>query len=257
LSETKKLYIEQAKTLKFSDEKAARGEGSPDVMNWADAARDPNKASSGWGWVPPGKTALSYPARSNFGIVVLYAALAGINLANNECSGGLVAGGMNLEQAIAFMDRYKNNKDNVKYIGGAGKDCPGGPLSNCVSFSVYFVNKYTTIKGMGAGTAPGNGGAVVTNIIARNPDIKHGSAPQPYAIFSTSSGSMLCGDVICGHTGVILGVDTDRGKVIVGEAGCGAGLSWDTAREYSIDKFSSGAYRYAYTTDLLKEQPEL
>jgi hypothetical protein len=168
------------------------------------------------------------------------------------CGGDLVAGGMTLDQAVKFMDSYKNNPNNVKYIGGAAQDCPGGPLSNCVSFSVYFVNKYTNIQGMGDGTSSGNGSTVAANIIARNPSIQNGHTPRPYAIFSTPSGSQMCGDVKCGHTGVILGVDTDRGKVIVGEAGCGTPASWDTAREYSLAQFNSADYTYVYTDGLLK-----
>lgn len=168
---------------------------------------------------------------------------------SSSCGGGLQEGGMNLEQAKKFVDDYKNNPSNVQYIGGAGKSCPGGPLSNCVSFSVYFLNKYTDIK---TTPAPGNGSTVASNIISKNPGIANGHSPQPYAIFSTASGSQMCGNVKCGHTGVILGVDTERGKVIVGEAGCGAPASWDTAREYPLSQFDSGAYTYVYLGDKIK-----
>jgi hypothetical protein len=171
---------------------------------------------------------------------------------NSSCGGNLKAGGMNLEEAKKFMESYKSNPDNAKYIGGAGRDCPGGPLSNCVSFSVYFANKYTSIQGMGNGTSSGNGSTVAANIISRNPTIDNGHSPRPYAIFSTPSGSEMCGSVKCGHTGVILGVDTDRKKVIVGEAGCGNAASWDTAREYDLTTFDSDAYTYVYTDGVLK-----
>jgi len=173
------------------------------------------------------------------------------NGVSSTCGGSLAEGGMTLEEAIAFMESYKTGSDSVDYIGGAGRGCPGGPLSNCVSFSAYFINKYTNIQGFMTG-APGNGSTVVANIIARNPDIQNGHSPRPYAIFSTPSGNMMCGAVKCGHTGVILGVDTARGKVIVGEAGCGSPLSWDTAREYELSRFDSDAYTYAYTEGLLK-----
>lgn len=197
------------------------------------------------------KSTASDRAETAGGILDIYGGGGGAT--GSDCGGTLSAGGMNLEQAIKFMDDYKNNPDNVKYIGGAGQDCPGGPLANCVSFSVYFVNKYTSIKGMQAGEeAPGNGSTVAANIISRNPDIKHGNSPRPYAVFSTPSGSQMCGKVKCGHTGVILGVDTARGKVIVGEAGCGAGSEWDTAREYELKEFDSAEYTYAYTDGLLK-----
>ncbi len=186
-------------------------------------------------------------ANSAADILELYA-----NGISSSCGGGLVAGGMDLEQAKKFMEEYKSNPDSAKYIGGAGRGCTGGPLSNCVSFSVYFINKFTNIKGFGDGTTPGNGSTVAANIISRNPDIGNGRSPRPYAIFSTPSGSEMCGSVKCGHTGVILGVDTAGGKVIVGEAACGRGTVWDTAREYPLSQFDSDAYTYAYADSLLK-----
>lgn len=188
-------------------------------------------------------------ATSAADIVELYS-----NGISTNCGGDLVAGGMTLDQAKKFVDDYKNNPSNVQYIGGAGQGCAGGPLSNCVSFSVYFINKYTTLEGFGANRTgpPGNGSTVVANAIARNPDAPNGNSPRPYAIFSTPSGSQMCGNVKCGHTGVILGVDTERGKVIVGEAGCGGGTEWDTAREYELSKFDSDAYTYIYTDGAMK-----
>lgn len=168
---------------------------------------------------------------------------------STTCGGNLTAGGMTLTQAVQFVNDYKNNPDNVNYIGGAGKDCAGGPLSNCVSFSMYFVNKYTNLK---SSASPGNGSTVVPNLIASNPSVENGHSPRPYAIFSTPSGSQMCGDVKCGHTGVILGVDTSKGVVIVGEASCGGASSWDTAREYPLAQFDSDAYTYIYTDSSLK-----
>ena len=159
-----------------------------------------------------------------------------------------LARGMSLEEGKAFVAAYKNSPDSINYIGGAGRDCKGGPLSNCVSFSVFFINKYTNIAGMGAGTTPGNGSTVVRNIKNRNPDIEIGHTPRPNAIFSTPSGSQMCGSTKCGHTGVVLGVDAERGKIIVGEAGCNAAPdSWDTAHEYDLSKWTSEAYTYVYT----------
>ena len=177
---------------------------------------------------------------------------------SSACGGNLVAGGMDLDTAIAFVEDYKNSPDSENFIGGAGTGCNGGPLSNCVSFSVYFINKFTTLVGFGADrtAGPGNGSTVAPNAIARNPEIESGNSPRPYAIFSTPSGSQMCGNVRCGHTGVILGVDTERGVVIVGEAGCSTALSWDTAREYPLSQFDSPAYTYAYTDGFLKDVVE-
>jgi hypothetical protein len=171
---------------------------------------------------------------------------------SSSCGGNLKAGGMDLEEAKKFMESYKSSPDSVKFVGGAAQDCPGGPLSNCTSFSMYFVNKYTSLQGMGAGTSSGNGSTVAANIISRNPTVDNGHSPRPYAVFSTSVGSEMCGDVKCGHTGVILGVDTDRKKVIVGEASCGGDADRDTAREYELSDFDSNNYTYVYTDGVLK-----
>jgi len=211
----------------------------------------PGDAATAWTYLYeyPGdiKTTATMRATEAVGILELY---AGGTPAS--CGGNLAAGGMDLEAAKKFMNEYKSNPSNDQYIGGAARDCPGGPLSNCTSFSMYFVNKYTNIQGMGKGSSSGNGSTVVANIISRNPNIENGKTPRAYAIFSTPSGSQMCGNVKCGHTGVILGVDTERGKVIVGEAGCGNAASWDTAREYELSKFNDGSYTYAYTDGLLK-----
>lgn len=173
------------------------------------------------------------------------------NNVTTDCGGSLSAGGMTLEEAITFVNNYKNNPSNVQYIGTAAKGCNGGPLSNCVSFSMYFINKYTTINGR---NQAGNGSLVVANLVKYNPvlNLETGHSPRPYAVFSTASGSQWCGSVKCGHTGVILGVDTERGKVIVGEAGCSNPASWDTAREYDLSKFDSHNYTYLYTDGFLK-----
>ena len=165
------------------------------------------------------------------------------------CGGTLTAGGMSLDQGIKFMSNYKNNSDNEQYVTGADKTCAGGPLANCVSFSMYFVHKYTTLKQSGAA---GDGSTVVAKLISQNPDAKNGHSPQPYAIFSTANGKQDCGDVKCGHTGVILGVDISKGTVVVGEAGCNGPPDWNTAHEYKLSQFDSDAYTYIYTDSYLK-----
>lgn len=190
------------------------------------------------------KTAALDRSNSAANVMTLYS-----NGVSTTCGGNLSEGGMNLQDGIKFVNDYKNNPDNVKYIGGAGQSCAGGPLSNCVSLSIYFVNKYTDLK---SNPTPGNGSTVVANLIAANPGVENGHSPRPYAIFSTPSGSQMCGSVKCGHTGIILGVDKARGVVVVGEAACGSPGSWDTAREYPLSRFDSDAYTYIYTDGHLK-----
>lgn len=174
------------------------------------------------------------------------------NTAEAQCSlGGLISGGMNLEQAKVFMQAYINDPDADPHMNGAGSGCVGGWKANCVSFSTYFISKYTNLKGFGVRKdgVPGNGFEVVTNVKNRNQDIEVGTVPRPYAVFSRGEGPA---NVDVGHTGVILGVDTQRGKAIIGEANCGGGIEGNgfmpgiRAYEVDISSVSSG-YRYAYT----------
>lgn len=71
------VYIDQAKNLGFSDEEANWGEGSPYVMNKADAQRDPNKNPTGWGQIKEDNGPIVYPANQDYGAYVVYAGLGG------------------------------------------------------------------------------------------------------------------------------------------------------------------------------------
>jgi surface antigen len=154
--------------------------------------------------------------------------------------------GMTLQEGVAFMQAYKNSPESIKFIGHAGTGCDGGPLSNCVSFSMFFINKETDLNGRYAGT--GNGGDVVKYFLAHNPGLQSGTEPRVNAIFSTKNGRQSCGNAKCGHTGVVLGIDKANNKIIIGEAACNShGPQWDTAHEYPLSEFSDGSYRYAYT----------
>lgn len=169
----------------------------------------------------------------------------------DACSGiggGIVSGGMTMEEAEEFMTEYRNlpSSEWTKY-GLSGYDCLDGPVANCVSFSKYFINKYTTVHVDGVG----NGGDVVNNLISTYGFEDGGTTPQVYAVFSTAGGSTMCGATLCGHTGVVLGIDEANDKIIIGEAGCSASNSWTGAHEYSLSAYSSGAYIYAYTNGKL------
>lgn len=253
------VYKEQAKSLGFSDTEANNGEGSPYVMNRADVQRDPTveptKSNSTWGQIKVDHGSIQYPANSDYGSFVIYSVIANVN-PGGGCGGGqLSEGGMTLDEAKAFMDVYTNSSDSINYIGSADTGCSGGALSNCTSFSAYFVNKYTSLTVLQLPNRTGNGRQVVTNMISRNSDIELGSVPKPYAVFSTGDGQTYCDKekrVLCGHTGIILGVDIENEKVIVGEASCSSKRKGGVAAEYSLSKFSDGSYRYAYIESFLK-----
>ncbi|NUQ96245.1 MAG: hypothetical protein HOY79_06650 [Streptomyces sp.] len=140
----------------------------------------------------------------------------GINtiLGNCTSTGGssvsLKDGGMTQEEAQALVDLF--NKEGDKFLddrygdqGGPGP-CGSNHAENCVSFSTYFVNKYTTFQ-----TYPAGDGKETAYTIARETGKKMSSTPRAYSVGSGP------GSGPHGHTLVVLGVQGD--KVIVGEAG--------------------------------------
>ena len=161
--------------------------------------------------------------------------------------GGLVTGGMNLDQAKAFMNIYGSNPSESLRFGGTSvnNDCDGGPLYNCVTFSVYFINKYTSLKGFST-IGAGNGRDVVKNIRLRNIDVTVDNTPEIYAVFSRNSGEW-------GHTGIVLGIDTANNKLIIGEASCGAGPSGVNAVEKNLSEWTNNNdYTYAHISNYIK-----
>lgn len=169
--------------------------------------------------------------------------------------GMLIAGGMTLAEAREFMQSYRNiSPRSYEDPGGSilnqwsinnlkphsqGGDCLSD-LENCVAFTQYFICQH-------AGVCMGlpNGGKVVDTLLASGKGFTNGGhTPRAYAVFSRQGGKY-------GHTGVILGVDVERGKVVIGEAGCGETIDFTNAKEKDLSTFSSSNYVYAYTDGLV------
>jgi hypothetical protein len=173
-----------------------------------------------------------------------YGNLAGSGYMPGSSCGGLVSGGMALEKATAFMDEYKNLEPKNWASGTTatsyainGTSCAESSLANCVAFSQYFINRYTDKQY----THTSNGDGVVRDLIALG--FKDGGhTPRVYSVFSATFG----------HTGVVLGIDKDNNKIIIGEASCGQGLNSIHAKEYALSDFSGDIYTYAYTDNALK-----
>ena len=141
--------------------------------------------------------------------------------------GNLKSGGMTLAEAKEWIKPYHDAAMTKKYgyapNGGAtlpvgsilqfdGADvrtdtCGHGTLNNCVAFSQWFVNKYTTLGPNWNHTAMGN------RMVSRLGEygFATGSTPEVYAVFSQVSN----------HTGVVLGIDKERNKMVIGQASCG------------------------------------
>ncbi|MCY0929633.1 phage tail tip lysozyme [Streptomyces sp. H27-H1] len=140
----------------------------------------------------------------------------GIDAILGNCTstdGGSVSpkdGGMTQEEAQALVDLF--NKEGDKFLdgrygpGGGPGSCGDNHAMNCVSFSTYFVNKYTTFQAY-----PSGDGKETAYTIARETGKTLQSTPAPYSVGSGP------GSTPVGHTLVVLGVQGD--KVILGEAG--------------------------------------
>jgi len=81
-------YRQQAAGLGFDPDRQGF-EGSPYVMNKADARRDPATAAPGtWGQIKRDRGGIEYPANNHFGAWVMYSALAGVSGGATSTSGG-------------------------------------------------------------------------------------------------------------------------------------------------------------------------
>lgn len=199
-------YITQAKSLGFSDEEAAVGEGSPYVMNKADEKRDPENNPDGWGQIKLDGGGIVYPANRDYGAYVMYAALKGKSA--SSCSSTLGEGGLTEEQAKQFVMNYGENKNNVS-AEATGADlwnaCLGGG-ANCVTFAYFFNHKFTDLP---AKPNDGNGQDIVNSLRASGAD--GGSEPKVFSTFSWKKGAY-------GHVGIVLGIHGDQ--IITAHAAC-------------------------------------
>ena len=176
--------------------------------------------------------------------------MEGYNAGGSTGGGSLTAGGLSLSEAQALMQLYKDlpSPQISDPWDISANDFPhgcGASLANCVEFSLYFVNRYT--KAHLSGLPDGH--QVVGALLSSGQGfIDGGNTPKPYAIFSHNSGSFGG----AGHTGVVLGIDTANNKIIIGEAGCGSGLDFIGAHEYSLSEWTNNpSITYAYTDNIL------
>lgn len=170
-------------------------------------------------------TAKRWEDRAIIGIKGTSSGKSSCELAGSYCdagggSGSNVSGefgewGLTYEQAVQFMKNYGANKNNASksavdrtapgqwFIGGCNNQ-PSKGLggSNCVTFSVFFMNKFTDAQSCRGRC--GDGGEILNH----TGNIDKGSEPQVWAVFS----------YLPIHTGVVLGYHD--GEWIVGHASC-------------------------------------
>lgn len=258
-------YINKALAMGFTQEEANNGEGSPYVMNKFDAARDPTSPDMDPNW--PGRYVADgvYDPNSvgeNYGAFTIYSAIGGADI----CLPGISSGGLTLEQARALMNDYIYDVNCFDYNIYCTHSSSFGPKANCVTFTQYFIARFTSAGGI---PFTGNGGWVVSNltgtdvsspfgVYAAETDysdkgfVYGGFTPRPFAIFSTGHGVTMCGSVKCGHTGVVLGINEAENKIYIGQAGYNTRLAgYSDIVEYELDKYTSGEYWFAYTDSII------
>lgn len=276
---TAQRYKDIALAMGFTEEQANRGEGSPYVMNWYDSRRDPRQPGYDENWVGGfinktdsngniiGSEWDSTRIDRRAGAFTVYVALGGgDSQSSGPCypafgGGALVEGGMTMEQAEAYMEVYRNldktytdEQLNVQYgmiIGTTNVKNGFTAIHNCVAFVQYFLAESTIPKRVWG--LP-DGAKVVGQLLNEFPsEFTEVTAPTPYAIFSRSTGTTTCGDHLCGHTGVILGVQGDT--VITGEAAYNS--NFIGVKTYTVSEFMGyPGTRLALPNNLLFGTPD-
>lgn len=222
-------YIAQAQSLGFNNLQGY--EGSPYVMNLADARRDPDVAKLGtWGQIKTDGGSISYPAnRGSYGAFVMYAALTGVSLVGN-CSSTI--SGPTRDRVVALANQElqlwqsgklkPGNNDYYKYSGGdAANWCAyfvswifnqaGDPLSSAKDGVVAAVVQVEQIGRQGS------------NFVWHDAE---GYSPQPgdIAVHLANGAS---------HVNIVVANDGDTFTLIGGNQG-GGGFSNSSVTEYPV-----------------------
>ena len=151
------------------------------------------------------------------------------------------------------IEASKKIKGSYEFDGGYIVDagCKDGTLNNCSGFSEWFASKYL---GVNTKTKPHagcyfQGSQFASTLISCYGLENGGKIPRVYSIFSHGpySGSS---DGWANHTGVVLGIDTEKDLIITGEASCSNGYIdgvWPGVKTYSLSKWTNNPSRYGPT----------
>ena len=164
----------------------------------------------------------------------------------SNCSGAIVSGGLTEEQAKRLAQYYKLDSSTAGYI------MPAGTKWNCVSFSAFFLQKFTSIGKQNSITW-GNG-KDTAQYAHNNFNLPLGSTPRPFSIFSITAGRTVCSDGhLCGHTGVVVAVNGN--DVMTVEASYGS-IGYTEVRHHDLSYFKNTKYtdNFAYTDNIINMQ---
>lgn len=209
-----------------------------------------SEAATAWmgkfgGWTE--NKALADSILKQAGTTVTSANSSSAQAIRDECVGAdagsltLKDGGLTLEEAQKLMDVYLSDGENFlvsRYGGGGPGDCGYGKADNCVGFSTYFVNKYTSFQQY----APGNG----IDTAGSMANLMNKETTKVPTAYSVASGP---GSGAEGHTFVVLGIEGDQ--AVIGEAACGTNHRGTVARYMPISELTNGSWEFVDVTDLM------
>jgi hypothetical protein len=141
------VYATQAGKLGF--DAATEGyEGSPYVMNFFDAKRDPQKAAQGtWGQILTDNGGISYPANNQVGLFTLYAKLGGGTSTNNASGSGCkganngVGGGSVIDIAKQELEKATSGCMSDASSGQCKAYTDGNAEAWCADFVSWVYNQ--------------------------------------------------------------------------------------------------------------------
>jgi hypothetical protein len=154
-------------------------------------------------------------------------------------------GGLTLEEATQLMAVYRAEGEEflqTRYGAGGPGRCTGGKADNCVGFSTYFVNKFTTFQEYARGDGVDTAGSMATMM-----EKELTKTPTVYSVVSgPGSGS-------AGHTFVVLGIQGDQ--AVIGEAACGTKHKGTRARLMPLSDLTDGVWSFVDVSDLMVAEP--
>jgi len=230
-------YADQAQSLGF-DRATQPYEGSPYVMNKADAKRDPNTNPTGWGQVKRDFGPIEYPANQDYGAFVQYGALTGAGTGCNKTSGPT----RDQVVALATQELEAWGSGTLKSGEGYKKYSQGREENWCADFVswLYAQAGYPLID-----TNEGNVPAVAT---VR----KIGEAGGKFKFTNSPDYIPRPGDITIlqdgmSHVNIVVGVEGTAVTIIGGNQGAGGGQG------SSFDRSSVTKYTYSnpYATGIV------
>lgn len=211
-----------------------------------------SEAATAWmgkfgGWTE--NKALADSILKQAGTTVTSANSSSAQAIRDECAGAkagsltLKDGGLTLEEAQELMNLYLREGEDflqARYPNGAGGPgvCSGGIADNCVGFSTYFVNKYTSFQQYASGH-----GIKTASSMANMMGKETTKVPTAYSVASGPGSSEY------GHTFVVLGIEGDQ--AVIGEAACDTNHRGTRARYMPISELTNGSWEFVDVTDLM------